>query len=289
MKLFKNRTVLGIFCIAVSLLICFAITPLVNAGLSKKVAIVRFNQMVQEGEQITKNMVDVVEVGNHNLPENVVRNLADVEGKYLTATVYAGDYILTDKISEEPSAENKYLYNLNGEKQAMSITINTFAEGLSGKLKSGDIVSVIAPDYLGSGETVIPAELKYVEVIAVTAKSGYDANTEEQRTEEEEKELPSTVTILVRPEQSRLLARLEAEGEIHLSLVFRGEAEKASEFIEAQDQVLDEMKAEEEADTQGDGATEEGVTSKDGKISPQMNADSEARTGETETNTDGEE
>ena len=289
MKLFKNRTVLGIFCIAVSLLICFAITPLVNAGLSKKVAIVRFNQMVQEGEQITKNMVDVVEVGNHNLPENVVRNLADVEGKYLTATVYAGDYSLTGKISEEPSAENKYLYNLNGEKQAMSITINTFAEGLSGKLKSGDIVSVIAPDYLGSGETVIPAELKYVEVIAVTAKSGYDANTEEQRTEEEEKELPSTVTILVRPEQSRLLARLEAEGEIHLSLVFRGEAEKASEFIEAQDQVLDEMKAEEEADTQGDGATEEGVTSEDGKISPQMNADSEARTGETETNTDGEE
>ena len=289
MKLFKNRTVLGIFCIAVSLLICFAITPLVNAGLSKKVAIVRFNQMVQEGEQITKNMVDVVEVGNHNLPENVVRNLADVEGKYLTATVYAGDYILTDKISEEPSAENKYLYNLNGEKQAMSITINTFAEGLSGKLKSGDIVSVIAPDYLGSGETVIPAELKYVEVIAVTAKSGYDANTEEQRTEEEEKELPSTVTILVRPEQSRLLARLEAEGEIHLSLVFRGEAEKALEFIKAQDQVLDEMKAEEEADTQGDGATEEGVTSEDGKISPQMNADSEARTGETETNTEGEE
>lgn len=289
MKLFKNRTVLGIFCIAVSLLICFAITPLVNAGLSKKVAIVRFNQMVQEGEQITKNMVDVVEVGNHNLPENVVRNLADVEGKYLTATVYAGDYILTDKISEEPSVENKYLYNLNGEKQAMSITINTFAEGLSGKLKSGDIVSVIAPDYLGSGETVIPAELKYVEVIAVTAKSGYDANTEEQRTEEEEKELPSTVTILVRPEQSRLLARLEAEGEIHLSLVFRGEAEKALEFIKAQDQVLDEMKAEEEADTQGDGATEEGVTSEDGKISPQMNADSEARTGETETNTDGEE
>lgn len=283
MKLFKNRTVLGIFCIAVSLLICFAITPLVNAGLSKKVTIVRFNQMVQEGEQITKNMVDVVEVGNHNLPENVVRNLADVEGKYLTATVYAGDYILTDKISEEPSAENKYLYNLNGEKQAMSITINTFAEGLSGKLKSGDIVSVIAPDYLGSGETVIPAELKYVEVIAVTAKSGYDANTEEQRAEEEEKELPSTVTILVRPEQSRLLARLEAEGEIHLSLVFRGEAKKASEFIKAQDQVLDEMKAEEEADTQ------EGEVSETEESAPQMNADSGEAEEETETNTDGEE
>ena len=238
MKLFKNRTVLGIFCIAVSLIICFAITPLVNAGLSKKVTIVRFNKQVNEGEEITRNMLDVVEVGNHNLPENVIRNVADVEGKYLTTTVYAGDYILTDKISDEPAAENKYLYSLNGEKQAMSITFNTFAEGLSGKLKSGDIVSVIAPDYLGSGETIIPVELKYVEVIAVTAKSGYDANTQEQ---EEEKELPSTVTVLVRPEQSRLLARLEAEGEIHLSLVYRGDSQKAAQFIEAQDLVLEEL------------------------------------------------
>ena len=282
MKLFKNRTVLGAFCIAVSLIICFAITPLVNAGLSRKVTIVRFNQQVNEGEQITKSMVDEVEVGNYNLPDNVVRSIADVEGKYLTTTVYAGDYILTDKISDEPAAENKYLYSLNGEKQAMSITINTFAEGLSGKLKSGDIVSVIAPDYLGSGETVIPAELKYVEVIALTAKSGYDANTEDRTADEDEKELPSTVTILVRPEQSKLLARLEAEGEIHLSLVFRGDADKASEFIKAQDQVLDEMKANEEAAMQEDGATEE-------DDQPVMNADGQENAEEKETNTDGEE
>ena len=250
MKLFKNRTVLGIFCIAVSLIICFAITPLVNAGLSKKVTIVRFNRQVNEGEEITRSMLDEVEVGNHNLPENVIRN--------------------------------KYLYSLNGEKQAMSITINTFAEGLSGKLKSGDIVSVIAPDYLGSGETIIPVELKYVEVIAVTAKSGYDANTGEKLSEEEEKELPSTVTILVRPEQSKLLARLEAEGEIHLSLVFRGDADKASEFIKAQDQMLDEIKAAEEAAMQEDGATEE-----DGQ--PVMNADGQETTEEEETSTDREE
>lgn len=280
MKLLKNRTVLGILCIAVSLLICFAITPLVNAGLSRKSTIVRFTRQAEEGEQVTKNMVEEAEVGNYNLPENVVRSIADVEGKYLTAGVYAGDYILTDKISDEPAAENKYLYSLNGEKQAMSITINTFAEGLSGKLKSGDIVSVIAPDYLGSGETVIPAELKYVEVIAVTAKSGYDANTGE-KTEEEEKELPSTVTVLVKPEQSRLLARLEAEGEIHLSLVFRGETEKAAEFINAQDEVLDELYAEEEADMQEDGTVGQFKQT-------DVNADTQDDTGE-ETDTDGEE
>ena len=54
MKLFKNRTVLGIFCIAVSLIICFAITPLVNAGLSKKVTIVRFNRQSSLGNTMHK-------------------------------------------------------------------------------------------------------------------------------------------------------------------------------------------------------------------------------------------
>ncbi len=247
MKIFKNRTVLGIFCIVISLLLCFAVTPLFNAGLAKKTTIVRFVKSVKAGEEIKRNMVAEIEVGNYNLPEEIYRSIAEVEGKYLTKDVSAGDYILRDKISEEPAAENKYLYSLNGEKQAMSITISTFAEGLSGKLKSGDIVSVIAPDYLGSGETIIPAELKYVEVIAVTAKSGNDANTEEQS--EEEKELPSTVTLLVRPEQSRLLARLEAEGEMHLSLVFRGTAEKTAEFIKAQEEVLDSLVESEDDDS----------------------------------------
>ena len=44
--------------------------------------------------------------------------------------------------------------------------------GLSGKLESGDIVTVIVADYQGKGETAIPPELQYVEVISVTASSG---------------------------------------------------------------------------------------------------------------------
>lgn len=54
MKLLKNRTVLGVLCIVVSLLICFAVTPLVNAGLSQKTTIVRFVKDVKAGEEIKK-------------------------------------------------------------------------------------------------------------------------------------------------------------------------------------------------------------------------------------------
>ena len=66
MKLFKNRTVLGIFCIAVSLLICFAITPIVNAGLSKKVTIVRFTHDLMMDEKNARKMIKEVDAAREN-------------------------------------------------------------------------------------------------------------------------------------------------------------------------------------------------------------------------------
>ena len=282
MKIFRNRTVIGVLCILLALVICFGVTPLFSRSASEKAEIVRVTADIKEGDEITAEMIQTIEVGAYNLPSGIMTEKDEVVGKYATADLKAGDYILASKLSNEPAAENAYLYNLDGTKQAISVTIKSFATGLSGKLESGDIVSVLVADYQGMGETVIPPELQYVEVISVTASSGYDANTGEQMSEEDEKELPSTVTILVRPEQSKLLARLEAEGEIHLSLVFRGDADKASEFIKAQDQVLDEIKAAEEEALQEEDATEE-----DGQ--PVINADGQETTEEEETSTDGEE
>jgi pilus assembly protein CpaB len=240
MSLFKNRTVVGVICILLSLLICFGVTPLFNQSVSQKTEIVRVVKEIKAGEEITKEMVQTTEVGGFGLPDNVLRQSESVVGKYATADLSVGDYILNTKLSDTPAAENTYLYSLDGTKQAMSVTIKSFANGLSGKLQSGDIVSVIAPDYKKQGSTVIPAELKYVEVIAVTAGSGYDANTGEQtgNEAEDEKELPSTVTLLVSPEQSKALAELEADGKLHLSLVYRGTPANSAKFIEAQDKVI---------------------------------------------------
>lgn len=238
MSILKNRTVVGAICILLSLLICFGITPLFNKTVSQKTEIVRVAKEIKAGDEITKDMVQLVEVGGFGLPENVIRQTDTVVGKYAAADLSVGDYILAPKLSDTPAAENAYLYNLDGSKQAMSITIKSFAYGLSGKIQSGDIVSVIAPDYKKQGTTVIPPELKYVEVISVTASSGYDANTGEAPAVEDEKELPSTVTLMVSPEQSCALAALEAEGKLHLSLVYRGAPENTAKFIAAQEKVI---------------------------------------------------
>ena len=246
MKILKNRTVVGVLCIVLSLLICFGVTPLFTRSANEKAEIVRVSVPIHAGDEITGDMVETVQVGAYGLPDAVLRQKENVVGKYAAAELAAGDYLLPAKLSDEPAADNAYLYDLNGEQQAMSVTIKAFANGLSGKLRSGDVVSVIAPDYKKQGVTVIPPELQYVEVIGVTASSGYDANQDASaagntEADQDEKNLPSTATLLVSVEQSKLLAELEADGKLHLSLVYRGDKRNADEFLDEQEKTLKEL------------------------------------------------
>ena len=270
MKIFRNRTVIGVLCILLALIICFGVTPLFSRSASEKTEIVRVTMDIKEGDEITAEMVQTVEVGAYNLPQNLMTDKKEVVGKYATADLVAGDYILSSKLSAVPAAENAYLYNLDGTKQAISVTIKSFATGLSGKLESGDIVTVIVADYQGKGETAIPPELQYVEVISVTASSGYDANTGEVV---DEKELPSTVTLLVTTEQAKVLAELEQDSELHLALVYRGTPENAAKFIAAQDALIKELYAEPKPENGGE--TAEGTESEESE-GAEPSAESEA-------------
>lgn len=270
MKIFRNRTVIGVLCILLALIICFGVTPLFSRSASEKTEIVRVTMDIKEGDEITAEMVQTVEVGAYNLPQNLMTDKKEVVGKYATADLAAGDYILSSKLSAVPAAENAYLYNLDGTKQAISVTIKSFAVGLSGKLESGDIVTVIVADYQGKGETAIPPELQYVEVISVTASSGYDANTGEVV---DEKELPSTVTLLVTTEQAKVLAELEQDSELHLALVYRGTPENAAKFIAAQDALIEELYAEPKPENGGE--TAEGTESEESE-GAEPSAESEA-------------
>ena len=238
MNILKNRTVLGLICIVLSLIICFGLTPLFNDAVKAQVEIVRISKDVKQGIKITDDMVTVIKVGGYNLPENVLKQKENVVGKYTKTDLQSGDYILSSKLSESPLAEFAYLTELDGTKQAMSITIKSFAAGLSGKLEAGDVVSLIASDVGDFRETIAPPELQYIKVIAVTDGKGYDKEYVENNKDEDEKQLPSTVTLLVIPTQARLLAELEATGRIHCSLVYRGTVDNAKKFLKIQEDYL---------------------------------------------------
>lgn len=255
-NLMKNRIVIGLICIILSLIICFGLTPMFNNALKSKVSLVRVNTEIRKGDQITAKMLTTVEAGGYNLPSNVVYQAEDVIGKYANADLYRGDYILSSKLSDTPMLKNAYLNKLNGENRAISVSIKSFAAGLSGKLEAGDIVTLIASDIGELRETLALPELQYVEIIATTASTGADNDVQAENGEGEEQELASTITVLATPEQARILAELEQSGKIHAALVFRGDSTQAQQFLKAQEKVLEDLYPEELQETNAESGEE---------------------------------
>lgn len=240
-NLLKNRIVVGLLCIITALIICFGLTPMFNDALKSKVELVRVSSEIKKGDQITAGMITTVETGGYNLPSDVVFKADEVVGKYANADLYKGDYILKTKLSDTPMLKNEYLSGLDGTNRAISVTIKSFAAGLSGKLERGDIVSLIASDVGEMRETLIPDELQYVEIIAATDSSGNDSDIQEQSEDSEDTELASTITVLATPEQAVLLAELEQTGKLHAALVYRGNSENAQKFLDEQEKVLEAL------------------------------------------------
>ena len=255
---FRNRTVLGITCIAIAFIICFVISPLMSNTGEKMITVVRVVSNIKSGDEITKEMVTEMKMSSTNQPEGIISSDDDVIGKFAAVDMMKGDNVLKSKVADTPYVENTYLKGLNGSNRAISVTLKSFATGLSGKLKSGDIVSIIAPDYQKTGMTIIPPELQFVEVIAATNKSGADVD----EAAETEDDLPSTVTLFVSEKQALLLADLEKSGTVHRSLVYRGERKKAEEFLKAQEELnngTEQEKQEGQEETPTESAESEAV------------------------------
>ena len=63
---------IGVLCILLALVICFGVTPLFSRSASEKAEIVRVTADIKEGDEITAEMVQTVEVGAYNLPSGIM-------------------------------------------------------------------------------------------------------------------------------------------------------------------------------------------------------------------------
>ena len=247
----KNRTIIGIGCIVLALLIAFVIAPLVNKAADSRVDILRLTKDITQGHKITDADLETVTVGSYNLPDDVLTDMESVVGKYAACDMVTGDYLLPDKLSDTADRAEDVFMALDGDQVAMSITIPSFAGGLSGKLENGDIISLIVyVDEDGEEITVIPKALTYVRVITSTTADGIDKD-ELVQNEDGTYELPTTLTLLVDPMQAKLLAEYENNSKIHAVLVSRGDEKKAKAFLKEQKTMLEEI-AEEEAEKEAE-------------------------------------
>ena len=239
----KNRTIIGIVCIVLALVVTFAVAPLVNKLSDSRTDIVRLKSDIVQGHMIQESDIEVVTVGSTGLPTNIITKKEAVVGKFAACDLKANTDLLQSMISDKSDSADDVFHTLDGKKQAISITISSFAGGLSGKLENGDIVSLVIFEN-ETNEATIPGGLTYVKVITTTTAEGFDKD-ELTPNEDGTYELPTTLTLLVNPTQAKMLVEYENRGVIHADLVYRGDSKTAQKFLDAQDLYF-EMLAEKE-------------------------------------------
>ncbi len=230
----KNRTVIGVICMVLAVAVTFLIAPLVNRLSTDTSEVIRLASDVKQGVQITADHLEVARVKTDSIPVGTLNDPKEVIGKYAASALYAGDYLTSAKLTGEANTASDVFASLDGSKVAVSVTIDTFAAGLSGKLENGDIISMIVVDK-ELGKAYIPAALRYMKVITTTTSGGIDQDSI-VKNEDGSYEIPSTVTLLANTEQAKLLARYNAETTLTVALVYRGTNENAKKFLDAQDE-----------------------------------------------------
>ncbi len=150
----NSRFVYAIISIVLSALIAFIAIPALNAKTSGKAEVVRVTQPIIKGMPITADTIEVVEVGGYNLPDNIAATMEDVVGKYATADLQPGDFILSSKVSFLPLTSDIQLNNIPSGKVAISITVQSLAAGLSDKL----LALVVLDDQIAGRIADLPGE-----------------------------------------------------------------------------------------------------------------------------------
>lgn len=239
----KNRTLIGIILIVIAIALCFGITPLFSAILEQKTTVIRLKEDIPQGAQVQPSMLEAVEVGTLNLPADMLTDPELIIGKYTVAAMFTGDTFSPSKLSDTIDSSDTLLRQLNLNETAMSVTVRSFANGLSGKLQQGDIIQIVSVDEENEDKAIIYDELQYVEVLATTADSGSDDtyNADEVNAAEDEDNQPSLYATLTVICQDRTQALRLAQCEnttLHAVFVCRGDSEHKEEYLEAQRSVL---------------------------------------------------
>ena len=243
----KNRTIIGIVCIVLALVVTFAVAPLVNKLSDSRTDIVRLKNDIPQGHMIQESDIEVVTAGSTGLPTNIITKKEAVVGKFAACDLKANTNLLQSMISDKSDSADDVFHTLDGKKQAISITISSFAGGLSGKLENGDIVSLVIFEN-ETNEATIPGGLTYVKVITTTTAEGFDKD-ELTPNEDGTYELPTTLTLLVNPTQAKMLVEYENRGVIHADLVYRGDSKTAQKFLDAQDLYFELLAEKEDEET----------------------------------------
>lgn len=180
-------------------------------------------QPVAAGERITRRALRVDTMAAASLPRGAVATIEEVEGRYATLPILAGEPFLAAKLSD--TAPGSGLAALvPPDRLAVSIAVNDVIS-TGGLLAPGDrvdVLGVISKDAGASAEVV----LSDVTVLAVAGNLlGAEAEKVRGKTgADNPRSLNATVTLAVTSDEARRLVQMDEIGKLRLALRGRTQA-----------------------------------------------------------------
>lgn len=256
-----SRILIGTLCVIAALFVAFGLTPLMNQLTTEEVTAIKLIADVTKGTPLQSDMFRTVQVNNKNLPSDMLHEMSDITGQYAAADLMIGDIMTSRKMTAALQYDDPYLSNLPQDKLAISVTMQSIAESVSGKLRAGDIVRLFyypndAVDKSDYSARSLP-ELQYVEVLAATNTRLRDLDTKNDGlidAENEEKTI-STLTLAVNDQQAAALVGLNQVARLHAALVTRGDEAYKQAVLTAQNDYFQGLLPTEVSDTESETST----------------------------------
>jgi len=192
-------------------------TPVAAGATEERRPLVVAAQSLAVGERITSRAVRVETMPAGSLPRGVAVSLDEVEGKYATLPIVAGEPLLAAKLSAVPPGSGLAAL-VPPDRLAVSIAVNDVIS-TGGLLAPGDrvdVLGVVSKDAISSAEVV----LRDVPVLAV-AGTLLGAEAEKSRGKagaENPRSLNATVTLAVTIDEARRLVQMDEIGKLRLAL-----------------------------------------------------------------------
>ena len=231
MKVFKSKAFLGALCILLAAVIAFAVLPRFFKAQAETAYVVRVTQDVPEGTALTKAMLTLSEVGAYGLSEKIVRSEEDAVGQIATENLFAGEYLMQNRIASAEDYEKLAEAKTKGLSQGnclVTLKFPTASAGLAGVLRAGNIVDVYECRKDEEKNVIVEKRIPAMYVYSVLNQNmeSLDALDEmkEQALENDTNYdfEPAYVVFRCTEQQAITLIRLEKEEALHLTLARTG-------------------------------------------------------------------
>lgn len=227
--IFKNKLFIGAICLLLAAVIAFVLLPRLYKAQSSTAQVVTLKATVEQGTEITENMLSVTEVGAYGLPNGVVTDKTSIVGLAAGSTLYAGEYLWRDRfVSVSDYQNNGTDPKLEIGSYLLTIKFPSTSAGLAGVLRGNSVVDVYSFSENGDGTTTTERAIEGLEVfmvlnIKLQSLDELDALARIAETGSADYDFaPAYIVVKASEQQVKTLIRLEKSESLHLALVKAG-------------------------------------------------------------------